>query len=101
MTDNGAGYRSAGFNGLLASEGVKHKYTRPYSPWQNGKVERMNRTLALEWQYARPYESEAGRAGALPAYLEHCNWERPHSALAGRPPMSRIPDVNNLLALNS
>lgn len=51
MTDNGPGYRSGEFNGALASMGVGHVYTRPFSPWQNGKVERMNRTLAQEWQY--------------------------------------------------
>lgn len=50
MTDNGPGYRSGDFNALLAAEGVRHLYTRPFSPWQNGKVERMSRTLAQEWQ---------------------------------------------------
>ena len=68
MTDNGPGYRSGEFNALLAAEGVRHLYTRPYSPWQNGKVERMNRTLAQEWQYGRAWDSEAG-AGAGPAAL--------------------------------
>ena len=101
MTDNGPGYRSRDFNALLESRGVRHLYTRPYSPWQNGKVERMNRTLAQEWQYGRAWESEAGRADALPAYLERYNWERPHSACGGLPPMSRIVGVNNLLAHNN
>ena len=100
MTDNGPGYRSGEFNALLESEGVRHIYTRPFSPWQNGKVERMNRTIAQEWQYARAYGSEAERAGALPAYLEHYNWDRPHSACGGLPPMSRIAGVNNLSAHN-
>ena len=62
MTDNGPGYRSGEFNALLESEGARHVYTRAYSPWQNGKVERMNRTLAQEWQYARAWDGEAGRA---------------------------------------
>lgn len=101
MTDNGSCYRSRDFNALLESEGVRHTYTRPYSPWQNGKVERMNRTLAQEWQYGRAWESEAGRASALPAYLEHYNWGRPHSACGGLPPMSRVVGVNNLLAHNN
>lgn len=73
MTDNGPGYRSGEFNALLESEGIRHVYTRPYSPWQNGKAERMNRTLAQEWQYGRAWDGEAGRASALPAYLEHYN----------------------------
>ena len=101
MTDNGPGYRSGEFNGLLAGCGIKHKYTKPFSPWQNGKVERMNRTLAQEWQYGRAWDSEAGRADALPAFIDRYNWERPHSACGGLPPMSRIPDVNNLLAHNT
>ena len=70
MTDNGPGYRSGEFNALLEGRGVRHVYTRPLSPWQNGKVERMNRTLAQEWQYGRAWESEAGRAAALPAANE-------------------------------
>ena len=86
---------------LLSGRGVRHIYTRPFSPWQNGKAERMNRTLAQEWQYGRAWESEAGRAEALPAYIEHYNWSRPHSACGGLPPMSRIAGVNNLLAHNN
>ena len=83
MSDNGPGYRSGEFNALLESEGARHVYTRAYSPWRNGKVERMNRTLAQEWQYARAWDGEAGRASALPAFIEHYNWERPHSACGG------------------
>ncbi|EOS50174.1 IS481 family transposase [Adlercreutzia caecimuris] len=101
MTDNGPGYRSGEFNALLEGRGVRHVYTRPFSPWQNGKVERMNRTLAQEWQYGRAWESEAGRGAALPAFIEHYNWDRPHSACGGLPPMSRIVGVNNLLAHNT
>lgn len=101
MTDNGPGYRSGELDAMLAGAGVRHLYTLPFSPWQNGKVERMNRTIAQEWQYARAYASEAERADALPAFVEHYNWERPHSACGGLPPMSRIVGVNNLLAHNS
>ena len=53
MTDDGPGYRSRLFNEWLAASGIAHRYARPYSPWQNGKVERMNRKLAQERQYAR------------------------------------------------
>lgn len=64
MTDNGSGYRSSLFNDWLEAAGIERKHARPYSPWQNGKVERMNRTLAQERQYARAYASEGG--GGLP-----------------------------------
>lgn len=101
MTDNGPGYRSRHFNEFLEAAGIGHRYTRPYSPWQNGKVEGMNRTLAQEWQYARPYASEGERAEALSPYIDRYNWERPHSACDGLPPMSRIVGVNNVMAHNS
>lgn len=52
------------------SSRARHVYTRPYSPWKNGKVGRMNRIVAQEWQYGRARESEAGRADALPAFIE-------------------------------
>ena len=84
--------------GLVASVGASHILTRPYSPWQNGKVERMNQTLAREWAYVRPYATNAERSEALPAFLDHYNYDRPHSACGGLPPMSR---VNNVLARNT
>ena len=98
MTDNGPGYRSEAFAEALASVGASHILTRPYSPWQNGKVERMNQTLAREWAYVRPYATNAERSEALPAFLDHYNYDRPHSACGGLPPMSR---VNNVLARNA
>lgn len=98
MTDNGPGYRSEAFAEALASVGASHILTRPYSPWQNGKVERMNQTLAREWAYVRPYATNAERSEALPAFLDHYNYDRPHSACGGLPPMSR---VNNVLARNN
>lgn len=50
---------------------------------------------------ARPgVGSEAGRAPALPAFIEHYNWSRSRSACGGLPPMSRILGVNNLLVHN-
>ena len=47
------------------SSRARHVYTRPYSPWKNGKVGRMNRIVAQEWQYGRAWESEAERVFAL------------------------------------
>ena len=60
------GYRSREFNDALSCRGVAHRYTRPYSPLQNGKVERMNRIIAQEWQYGRAWSNEEERAEARP-----------------------------------
>jgi transposase InsO family protein len=93
LTDNGMGYRSLAFREVLTSAGVAHKRTRPYRPQTNGKAERLNRTIATEWAYARPYASNHARLDALPAWLHSYNHHRPHTALGGRSPMQHL---NNL-----
>ena len=98
LTDNGACYRSIAFNAALARSRTRHKWTRPYRPQTNGKVERYQRTLAREWAYARSWTSNAERAAALLAWLDHYNYARPHTALRGRPPITRCTRVNNLAA---
>jgi len=97
LSDNGSCYRAKDFTAELVSAGIKHKFTRPYRPQTNGKVERFNRTLQNEWAYARPYRSEAARTRALDAWLHMYNHHRHHTAIGG-PPTSR---VNNLVGQNS
>jgi transposase-like protein len=94
LTDNGSCYRSRNWRALLASQHVTHHRTRPYRPATNGKVERFNRTLLQEWAYARPYRSEQARRAALPAWLHRYNHHRPHTALGGHPPTSRVPNLS-------
>ncbi|WP_371515866.1 IS481 family transposase [Kitasatospora sp. NBC_01300] len=93
MTDNGSCYKSHAWRDALAAEGIAHKRTRPYRPQTNGKVERFNRTLLDEWAYARPYRTEQERRDAYPDWLHTYNHHRGHTALAGKPPASRIPNL--------
>jgi transposase InsO family protein len=91
MTDNHWSYtRSNDMKKVLKDLGAKHKLIRPHCPWQNGKVERFNRTLAIEWAYAMAYLSNTQRAAALEPWLQHYNTERRHWALEGRTPISRV-----------
>ena len=91
MTDNAKNYtKSRHFQGALAEIGATHVLIRPHCPWQNGKVERLNRTLQIEWAYRRIYRSNHQRTRALPIWLRRYNTERPHSSLGGRPPVSRL-----------
>lgn len=89
LTDNGSCYRSKVFAAALAETDTKHRRTRAYSPKTNGKVERFNGTLAREWAYVRPYDSEEARRAALADFLNFYNHERPHSALGHQPPITR------------
>ena len=94
LTDNGSCYRSALWTSTCRELGITAKYTRPYRPQTNGKVERFNRTLLVEWAYARPYRSERARAAALPSWLHIYNHHRTHTALGGRPPASRVANLS-------
>lgn len=91
MTDNHWSYtRSTALAALLADLDAKHRLIRPHCPWQNGKVERLNRTLQAEWAYRQVFTTNTERTNALPIWLEHYNTQRPHSALDGHPPISRL-----------
>ena len=91
MSDNAFAYRrSHPFQAALARLGAGHVLIRPHCPWQNGKVERFNRTLQTEWAYQRPFLSNDERAHALPEWLEYYNTRRRHSALGGRAPITRL-----------
>ena len=89
MTDNAFAYRYS-LRELCAKHGIVQKFIRPHCPWQNGKVERLNRTLATEWAYRQIFLTNDDRAAALAPWLEHYNTERRHSALGGKPPISRL-----------
>ena len=91
MTDNARNYTcSNALNELLITSGVDHILIRPHCPWQNGKVERYNRTLQTEWAYRTVFDSNAQRTAALAPWLEHYNTRRRHSALGGLPPINRL-----------
>lgn len=88
MTDNGSCYRSTLFAAALGT--IQHRWTRPYRPQTNGKVERFNRTLATEWAYATAYLSDEARAATYDAWLHHYNHHRPHTGIGGLVPSARV-----------
>ena len=91
MTDNAFAYRhSAAMKQACADLGARQVFIKPHCPWQNGKVERLNRTLATEWAYRQAFLNNDDRAAALAPWLEHYNTERRHSSLGGLPPVSRL-----------
>jgi transposase len=91
MTDNHWSYaKSTDVAEVMATLNAKHIFIRPHCPWQNGKVERFNRTLQAEWAYRQVFLSNAERAAALAPWLEYYNTRRRHTALGGLPPTSRL-----------
>ncbi len=90
MTDNAFCYVRRQYAQALASLGIRHLRTRPYTPRTNGKAERFIQTALREWAYAKPYRSSRQRAGALAPFLRTYNTTRPHSAHGRQPPFSRL-----------
>ena len=89
MTDNAWAYRWS-LRQVCAAHDIHQVFIRPHCPWQNGKAERFNRTVATEWAYRQPFTNNADRTAALAPWLEYYNTHRRHSALGGLPPVSRL-----------
>lgn len=91
MTDNHLSYsRSNDVAAAMKALDAKHVFIRPHCPWQNGKVERLNRTLQIEWAYSQIFLTNADRTVALAPWLEFYNTGRRHSAIGDLPPISRL-----------
>jgi transposase InsO family protein len=96
LTDNAFAYHhSRQLQAVVTELGAVQRFTRPYRPQTNGKVERFNRTLLAEWAYVRPYANNAERTAALDDWLHLYNHHRAHTALGGHPPISRINNPPN------
>ena len=89
MTDNAWAYKWS-LREVVAQLGARQVFIKPHCPWQNGKVERLNRTLQTEWAYRQVFTSNTDRTNALAPWIEYYNTRRRHSALGGLPPISRL-----------
>lgn len=101
LTDNGiqfakkAGtetYREHPFDVLCNQHGIEHRLTKPFHPWTNGQVERMNRTIKDATTKAFHYTSLEQLRSHLKDYLWAYNSARPLRALKGRTPIGFILD---------
>jgi transposase InsO family protein len=92
-TDNGVPFASPALGGLTRlsvswiKRGIRHQRIDPGQPQQNGRHERMHRTLKAET--TRPPEtSAAGQQRRFDAWRAEYNALRPHAALEGATPAS-------------
>lgn len=93
LTDNGAPFASRGLLGLSKLSawwwwlGIRHERTDPGHPEQNGRHERMHRTLKAET--TRPAAATLlQQQERFDRFVHEFNTERPHEALDLRPPSS-------------
>ncbi len=95
LTDNGPEFGNRNsknkeehpFERLLLEMGIKHRYTRPYRPQTNGKVERFWRTIEDDLLRETTFETLAELKEELLQYLYYYNHERPHQGIDGKKPV--------------
>lgn len=92
-TDNGAPFASVGLGGLsrlsvwFIQLGIRPERIEPGCPEQNGRHERMHRTLKEETA-SPPKGNLQAQQKAFNRFLGEYNNERPHEALGQKPPAS-------------
>ena len=95
LSDNGSAYRSHLWRDTCEDLGITPKRTQPYRPQTNGKIERFHRTMADGWAFKKFYNSESARRAALPAWLHEYNHHRPHTAIGGSAPITRLTNLTD------
>ena len=101
MTDNGAEFGSRRFSKnkenhpverLLAEMEIKYRYTRPYRPQTNGKIERFWKTLHEDFIEDALYEDVTDMRNELLGFLVYYNEHRPYSAIGALTPLEKSPN---------
>ncbi|MCF8526178.1 MAG: IS481 family transposase [Candidatus Nanopelagicales bacterium] len=90
FASHGVTIREVISDNALAALGARQLFIKPHCPWQNGKVERFNRTLQAEWAYRRPYSTNEPRSQALDPWLHYYNNQRHHHGIGGKLPTTRF-----------
>ena len=83
------------FERMLMELGIKHRYTRPYRPQTNGKVERFWRTLEDDLVRDTHFDSVEELKEELLQYVYYYNHERPHQGINNKKPVEML-QVNPL-----
>jgi len=107
MTDNGVEFTAYTsqkakethfFETMLRMFNVKHRYTRPYRPQTNGKIERFWRILNQECILCQQKSLMKDELLAeLNGFMYRYNYQRRHSALKYRTPLDKLKNIVELL----
>ena len=101
LTDNGPAYRSRALAQACRALGLKHRFTRPYTPRTNGKAEHFIQIALREWVYVRTYQNSNQRSQELGPWLHQYIWHRLHSSLGLSPPISRSGFDDKMVTLHN
>jgi len=107
MTDNGSEFtaftsqkakQTHFFETMLSIIGITHRYTKPYHPQTNGKVERFWKIVQQECIFhAQLGQSFSSLTDELNSFLYRYNYERRHGGLNYTTPLDRLRLVTETL----
>ena len=80
-SDNGLVFGAKVFVDVVRRYGLAQEYITPYSPEQNGMIERFFRSLKEECLWHHRFTSRDQAFLVIAAWLDRYHTERPHSAL--------------------
>ena len=78
------------FDRMCRENGISHRLTAPRSPTTTGKIERFHQSVRKEFLADQTFSSLEAAQGALDAWVNDYNTERPHQALEMAVPAQRF-----------
>lgn len=84
--------RPHGFGAACAQAEITHRTTKPYAPWTNGMVERMNGLIKEQTVKRQAYPSHPAIEAGLELWMKTYNCYRPHPRLGYRTPYQLVCD---------
>ena len=85
-SDNGLVFTSRSYTALVKSYGLQQEFITPYSPEQNGMVERVIRTLKDQCVHRHRFETLQHASRVIGDWIRFYNHQRPHQALGMKTP---------------
>ena len=95
-SDNGLIFQSRRFRAACRDYRLPQEFITPYTPEQNGLVERFFRSLKEECVWQRNFESFAEARAAIARWIDWYNDDRPHQALGYRSPREYRAEVSRV-----
>ena len=80
-SDNGLIFSAESFHKVARGAQIKQGYITPYTPQQNGLIERWFRTLKSECIWLKQYDTVEEARYAIAAFIQEYHKERPHRSL--------------------
>ncbi|MCR9144959.1 MAG: integrase core domain-containing protein [bacterium] len=89
-SDNGLVFGAKAFTRVARRYRLEQEYITPYTPEQNGMIERFFRTLKEECIWQNKFKDQDDAFRAIADWIDDYNSERPHSAPGYLSPMEFI-----------